>query len=67
MHDRGMGDQLQLRPPREDDLTIIEMLTQDPEKTGEFAWFGWRDPLRWRDGQWRDGVTYSLPRTDPAP
>jgi len=67
MHDRGMGDQLQLRPPREDDLTIIEMLTQDPETTGEFAWFGWRDPLRWRDGQWRDGVTYSLLRTDPAP
>jgi RimJ/RimL family protein N-acetyltransferase len=50
MHDRGMGDQLELRPPCEDDLTIIEMLTQDPETTGEFAWFGWRDPLRWRRG-----------------
>jgi RimJ/RimL family protein N-acetyltransferase len=21
----------------------------------------------WRDGQWRDGVTYSLLRTDPSP
>ena len=50
VHDRGMGDQLELRPPREDDLTIIEMLTQDPETTGEFAWFGWHDPLRWRRG-----------------
>ena len=45
-----MGDHLELRPPREDDLTIIEKLTQDPEVTGEFAWFGWHDPLRWRRG-----------------
>jgi len=43
-----MADELQLRPPREDDLAIVEMLTQDPETTGEFAWFGWHDPLRWR-------------------
>jgi RimJ/RimL family protein N-acetyltransferase len=43
-----MGDHLALRPPREEDLTIIEKLTQDPETTGEFAWFGWHDPLRWR-------------------
>jgi len=34
-HDRGMADELQLRPPREDDLAIVEMLTQDPETTGE--------------------------------
>jgi len=45
-----MSDQLQLRPVREDDLTILERLTQDPETTGEFAWFGWHDPLRWRRG-----------------
>lgn len=45
-----MADQLQLRPPREDDLTIMERLTQDPEVAGEFAWFGWHDPLRWRRG-----------------
>ena len=50
VHDRGMGDQLELRPPREDDLTIIEKLTQDPETASEFAWFGWHDPLRWRRG-----------------
>src|SRR2546428_7879256 len=50
VHDRAMGDQLELRPPREDDLAIIEKLTQDPEITGEFAWFGWHDPLRWRRG-----------------
>src|SRR6266566_856763 len=45
-----MSDQLQLRPPREDDLTIMEKLTQDPDTGGEFAWFGWHDPLRWRRG-----------------
>jgi len=43
-----MGDELQLRPVREDDLAVLEKLTQDPETTGEFAWFGWHDPLRWR-------------------
>ncbi len=47
-HDRGMDDQLRLRPVREDELTILEELTQDPEVTGEFGWFGWHDPLRWR-------------------
>jgi RimJ/RimL family protein N-acetyltransferase len=48
-----MADELQLRPPREDDLAIIEALTQDPEMTGEFAWFGWHNPLRWRR-RWAD-------------
>ena len=48
-----MDDQLRLRPVQEDDLTILESLTQDPETTGEFAWFGWRDPSRWRRG-WAD-------------
>ena len=43
-----MADELELRPPREDDLAVIEALTQDPAVTGEFAWFGWFDPLRWR-------------------
>jgi RimJ/RimL family protein N-acetyltransferase len=45
-----MGDQLRLRPAQEDDLTFLEKLTQDPETTGEFAWFGWHDPPRWRRG-----------------
>jgi RimJ/RimL family protein N-acetyltransferase len=45
-----MADELHLRPTREDDLAIIEKLTQDPETTGEFAWFGWHHPLVWRRG-----------------
>lgn len=43
-----MSDQVELRPAREDDLAIFEKLTQDPDVTGEFAWFGWLNRLRWR-------------------
>lgn len=43
-----MAESLLLRPVREDDLALMEQLTQDPASTGEFAWFGWHDPLRWR-------------------
>ena len=45
-----LSEQVRLRPPCEDVLTIMEKLTQDPETAGEFAWFGWHDPLRWRRG-----------------
>lgn len=40
--------EIALRPVREDDLAVLERLTQDPDTTGEFAWFGWHDPLRYR-------------------
>lgn len=43
-----MGDQLALRPVGEDDLPVVEELTLDPETAGEFAQFGWFDPLLWR-------------------
>jgi RimJ/RimL family protein N-acetyltransferase len=43
-----MAEELRLRPTGEDDLAVIEKLTQDPGVTGEFAWFGWHDPPRWR-------------------
>ena len=36
------------------------------EKAG-FTAEGVSRGVGWRDGQWRDGVTYSLLRTDPAP
>jgi hypothetical protein len=39
-HDVGMNGQVTLRPPSEDDLAMLEELTQDPEQTGEFGWFG---------------------------
>jgi RimJ/RimL family protein N-acetyltransferase len=43
-----MDDQVELRPVLEDDLPALEELTQDPEKTGEFGWFGWLNRQRWR-------------------
>ena len=43
-----MSDDVALRPAGEDDLTMLEELTQDPEKTGEFEWFGWSDVRHWR-------------------
>ncbi|MEO3751454.1 GNAT family protein [Streptomyces sp. B6B3] len=43
-----MTEELSLRPVAEDDLTVLEALTQDPETAGEFARFGWFDPGRWR-------------------
>ncbi|MCO6009323.1 GNAT family N-acetyltransferase [Actinoallomurus purpureus] len=43
-----MGDQVRLRPVEEDDVQLLEDLTQDPEKAGVFARFGWFDPGRYR-------------------
>jgi RimJ/RimL family protein N-acetyltransferase len=43
-----VSDEVELRPAREDDLPMLEELTQDPDKTGEFQWFGWSDLRRWR-------------------
>ena len=51
-----MSDQLALRLVREDDLALLEELTQDPEKTGEFEWYGWSDVRRWRRGWDENGL-----------
>jgi RimJ/RimL family protein N-acetyltransferase len=37
---------VELRPVAESDLPLIYRLTNDPEATGEYEWFGWQD--RWR-------------------
>jgi len=54
-----MSDEVALRPVREDDLPMLEQLTQDPEKTGEFEWFGWSDPRQWRRGWDENGLISS--------
>jgi RimJ/RimL family protein N-acetyltransferase len=53
MHDRGVDDQLRLRPAAQDELIILHRLTSDPEVVGEFAWYGWSDPSRWQR-RWAD-------------
>jgi len=45
-----MDGQVALRPVGEDDLAMLEELTQDSEQVGEFGWFGWFDRRRWRRG-----------------
>jgi len=42
-----MATEIALRPVQEDDLPVLVRLTEDPESTGEFAWFGWGDPTRY--------------------
>jgi RimJ/RimL family protein N-acetyltransferase len=37
-----------LRPVFEDDLPEIERFLMDPVAAGDFQWFGWFDPGRWR-------------------
>ena len=51
-----MGDEIALRPVGEDDLPVLDALTQDPDKTGEFGRYGWFDPRRWRRGWDENGL-----------
>lgn len=53
MNMSDQGDGITLRLVEEDDLPLLEELTQDPEQTGEFQWFGWHDLRRWRR-EWND-------------
>ena len=46
----AMDEHVTLRLVAEDDLPILDQLTQDPDATGEFAWFGWYKVMRFR--QW---------------
>ena len=65
-------DQLRLRPAAEDELPILQRLTQDPEAAGQYSWYGWFDMKRWQR-RWADneligddlGVRPSL-RTSPT-
>jgi len=45
-----MDEVVALRPVAEEDLPFLERLTQDPDAAGEYAWAGWRNLLRFRQG-----------------
>lgn len=45
-----------LRLASEADVPMMEELTQNPELTGEYQWFGWSDRRRWRRGLDEDGL-----------
>ncbi len=51
-----MSGQLELLPVLDSDMGTLEALTQDPETTGEFQWFGWHDLRRWRRGWTENGL-----------
>ncbi len=51
----GMADDVTLRLVAETDLPILEVLTQDPAVTGEFAWLGWHKLTRYASGGRRTG------------
>jgi RimJ/RimL family protein N-acetyltransferase len=48
-----MDDQLRLRPVVEEELPILQRLTQDPEAAGQYSWYGWFDSSRWAR-RWAD-------------
>jgi len=48
-----MEDVVALRPVAEEDLPLLERLTQDPAAAGEHAWSGWRNLLRLRQ-EWAE-------------
>jgi RimJ/RimL family protein N-acetyltransferase len=44
---------VELRPVAESDLAIIYKLTNDPEATGDFEWYGWDNQWHYRR-QWEE-------------
>jgi RimJ/RimL family protein N-acetyltransferase len=55
-HHVRVSGQVELRPVRDSDIGTLEALTQDPDTTGEFQWFGWYDLRRWRRGWAENGL-----------
>lgn len=52
--------ELALRPVTEDDLAVLERLTNDPDGTGPLEWFGWSDPHIWRQRWMENGLAGSM-------
>jgi RimJ/RimL family protein N-acetyltransferase len=55
-----MDDRVVLRPVREDDLALLERLTNSPEGTGPHEWHGWSDPHLWRHRWTENGLLGSV-------
>jgi RimJ/RimL family protein N-acetyltransferase len=47
---------VELRPVEEQDLPLIHRLTSDPDATGDYEWYGWRDPHEFRRRWDEDGL-----------
>jgi RimJ/RimL family protein N-acetyltransferase len=62
-HVRSMSVQVTLRPVAEEDLAVIERLTNDPDGAGEYEWHGWHDPHVWRHRWAENGLMGSAAGT----
>ncbi|HEY2443223.1 MAG TPA: GNAT family protein [Streptosporangiaceae bacterium] len=51
-----MSDPVTLRPVAEDDLALLERLTNDPEGAGPHEWYGWGDPHVYRHRWMENGL-----------
>jgi RimJ/RimL family protein N-acetyltransferase len=58
-----MDDRVTLRPVAEDDLVVLERLTNDPEGAGPYEWHGWHDPHVWRHRWLENGLAGSAAGT----
>ncbi len=51
-----MDDRVVLRPVVEDDLVVLERLTNSPEGAAPHEWHGWHDPHVWRHRWMENGL-----------
>lgn len=51
-----MADQVTLRPVAEDDLSFLELMTNDPARAGQHEWRGWSNPGSLRRGWAETGL-----------
>jgi RimJ/RimL family protein N-acetyltransferase len=51
-----MDDRVELRPVGEDDLVILDRLTNSPGGTGPHEWYGWGDPHLYRHRWLENGL-----------
>ena len=51
-----MADQVTLRPVAEDDLSFLELLSNDPARSGQHEWHGWSNPGSLRRGWAETGL-----------
>jgi RimJ/RimL family protein N-acetyltransferase len=54
-----MENTIELRPVAESDLPTIYKLTNDPEFTGEFEWYGWHDQWHFQRLWKENGLLYA--------
>jgi RimJ/RimL family protein N-acetyltransferase len=55
-----MDEQVVLAPVRDEDLTFLVQLTNDPDGAGPYEWFGWTDPHLYRHRWAENGLIGSM-------